>query len=86
MDKDKLKCSHCGKMRHMKENCWNLVGHPKKFSNPSFMRANSMSSYGSDLGMTYGLQKMVSTDLATSGDGSSKWMVTIPEAELEGIR
>lgn len=25
IDKDKLCCSHCGKMRHIKDNCWDLI-------------------------------------------------------------
>lgn len=29
INKNKLKCSHYGKTRHTKENCWDLVGHPK---------------------------------------------------------
>lgn len=54
VDKDKLKCNHCGKMRHIKENRWDLVGCPKKISKLGSMRANS-TSYGSEVRMKLAL-------------------------------
>lgn len=43
IDKDKLHCSHCGKMSHTCENCWDLIGRPEKFSKPGNGRANSVT-------------------------------------------
>jgi Integrase core domain/GAG-pre-integrase domain/gag-polypeptide of LTR copia-type len=28
IDRDKLKCSHCGRQRHTKDECWDIIGRP----------------------------------------------------------
>lgn len=68
IDKDKLKCSHCGKMTHMKESCWDFVGRPKNFNKPRSIRANSVSSYVNNMSIGYAPQKVVGTDTAPSGE------------------
>lgn len=33
VDQDKLYCTHCGKTRHTRETCWELMGKPRDFCN-----------------------------------------------------
>lgn len=85
IDKDKLKCSHCGKMRQTRENCWDLIGRSERFNKPGFMRTNSVSAYENYFNGGSGPQKMVSLDNSLTSD-SSRRMVTVYEEELENLR
>lgn len=40
MERDELHCTHCGKTRHTKEYCLDLVGQPQKF-NTALLTAES---------------------------------------------
>lgn len=71
-------------MKHMKENCWDLVGWPKKFIKPRSMRENLVTSYKSDMCMSYVLQKL-DFDIAPWGEAPRR-MGTVPEVELESMR
>lgn len=44
IDNNKFCCNHCGKMRHTKDNCWDLIGQLEKFSKPENVQANSVTS------------------------------------------
>lgn len=45
-DKDRLKCEHCGRSRHTKEQCWNLHGRPTDLPPRPFQRCGSGSGRG----------------------------------------
>jgi len=83
IDKDKLTCSYCGKWQRTKETYWDLVGHPKRFNKPGSIRANSVTLYGSDGGLNYAPQKVISSDNVPSCETS--WMATVPKAEIESM-
>lgn len=85
IDKDKLKCSHYGKTRHAKENCWDLVGWLEKFSRLGSMQENLVTSYGSDMGMSYVFLKANGHNTATTRESSWR-MVTVPEVEIENMQ
>lgn len=43
-DKDRLKCEHCGRSRHSKDQCWDLHEHPPNLNPCPFQQGGSRSS------------------------------------------